>query len=169
MVLVAYMHGLRVSELVDLRWDQLDFRTANVHVVGSKQGTPSTHPILGDELRALWRLHREQEPSRPSCSRPSAVLHLLRLASPACSNGLEKPPSCHLSRTRICSGTPADTRLQTGATTRGVPRSQEYPTHGALYRAVTDAVQEFLAGVNVFLAQRTRPSGRMKRPGTNGI
>jgi integrase len=65
MVLSAYMHGLRVSELVDLRWEQIDFRTANVHVVGSKQGTPSTHPILGDELRALRRLHREQEPKSP--------------------------------------------------------------------------------------------------------
>jgi len=65
MVLSAYMHGLRVSELVDLRWEQIDFRTANVHVVGSKQGTPSTHPILGDELRALRRLQREQEPRSP--------------------------------------------------------------------------------------------------------
>src|SRR4029453_8143854 len=27
-----------------------------------KQGSPSTHPILGDELRALRRLQREQEP-----------------------------------------------------------------------------------------------------------
>jgi integrase len=27
MVLVAYRHGLRASELVDLRWDQVDFRT----------------------------------------------------------------------------------------------------------------------------------------------
>ena len=65
MVLSAYRHGLRVSELVDLRWEQIDFRTANVHVVGSKQGTPSTHPILGDELRALRRLQREQEPRSP--------------------------------------------------------------------------------------------------------
>src|ERR1700726_3235198 len=30
-----------------------------------KRGTPSTHPILGDELRALRRLHREQEPKSP--------------------------------------------------------------------------------------------------------
>jgi integrase len=30
-----------------------------------KQGTPSTHPILGDELRALRRLQREQEPRSP--------------------------------------------------------------------------------------------------------
>jgi integrase len=56
MILVAYRHGLRVSELVDLRWDQVDFRTASLHVRRVKQGTPSTHPILGDELRALRRL-----------------------------------------------------------------------------------------------------------------
>ncbi len=65
MVLVAYRHGLRVSELVDLRWEQVDFRTAVLHVHRVKQGTPSTHPILGDELRALRRLQREQEPRSP--------------------------------------------------------------------------------------------------------
>src|SRR5476651_2102711 len=62
MIFVAYRHGLRVSELVDLRWDQIEFTTANLHVRRVKQGTPSTHPILGDELRALRRLQREQEP-----------------------------------------------------------------------------------------------------------
>jgi site-specific recombinase XerD len=65
MILVAYRHGLRVSELVDLRWDQVDFRTATLHVRRVKQGTPSTHPIVGDELRALRRLQREQEPRSP--------------------------------------------------------------------------------------------------------
>ena len=55
MLLVAYRHGLRASELVDLRWDQVDFRTATMHVRRVKQGTPSTHPIRGDELRALHR------------------------------------------------------------------------------------------------------------------
>jgi integrase len=62
MILVAYRHGLRSSELVDLRWDQVDFRTASLHVRRVKQGSASTHPILGDELRALRRLQREQEP-----------------------------------------------------------------------------------------------------------
>ena len=39
--------ALRTSELVDLRWNQVDFRTATLHVRRVKQGTPSTHPILG--------------------------------------------------------------------------------------------------------------------------
>ena len=63
LVLVTYRHGLRAAELVDLRWDQIEFKTANLHVRRVKQGTPSTHPILGDELRALRRLQREQSKS----------------------------------------------------------------------------------------------------------
>jgi integrase len=63
LVLVAYRHGLRAAELVDLRWDQVDFKTATLHVRRVKAGTPSTHPILGDELRALRRLQREQDRS----------------------------------------------------------------------------------------------------------
>jgi integrase len=65
MVLVAYRHGLRAAELADLRWDQLDFRTGTLHVRRVKRGTASTHPIPGDELRALRRLQREQEPKSP--------------------------------------------------------------------------------------------------------
>jgi integrase len=65
MILAAYRHGLRAAELVDLRWDQVDFRTATLHVRRVKQGTPSTHPVLGDELRALRRVQREQEPKSP--------------------------------------------------------------------------------------------------------
>jgi integrase len=62
MVLVTYRHGLRASELVDLRWDQVEFKTATLHIRRAKQSSPSTHPILGDELRALRRLQREQNP-----------------------------------------------------------------------------------------------------------
>ena len=65
MVLVCYRHGLRASELVDLRWDQIDFNSATLAVRRAKQGTPSTHPIRGDELRALRRLQREQDPKSP--------------------------------------------------------------------------------------------------------
>ena len=65
MILVAYRHGLRASELTDMRWDQVDFATATLHVRRVKQGSASTHPVLGDELRMLRRLKREQEPKSP--------------------------------------------------------------------------------------------------------
>src|SRR6516165_6139652 len=65
MITVAYRHGLRASELVDLRWDQIDLEAANLHVRRVKKGSPATHPIRGDELRALRRLQREQTPKSP--------------------------------------------------------------------------------------------------------
>jgi integrase len=65
MILLAYRHGFRSSELVDLRWDQIDFDRATLAVRRAKCGSPSTHPIQGDELRALRRLNREQEPKSP--------------------------------------------------------------------------------------------------------
>jgi integrase len=65
MIAVAYRHGLRAAELVDLRWDQIDFATGTLAVRRVKRGSPSTHPIRGEELRALRRLAREQEPKSP--------------------------------------------------------------------------------------------------------
>jgi integrase len=63
MILVAYRHGLRAAEVCDLRWDQVDFNGAVLHVRRVKNGTPSTHPFHGDELRALRRLQRESPTS----------------------------------------------------------------------------------------------------------
>ena len=56
---VAYRHGLRASEVCDLRWEQIDWNSATLHVRRVKSGKPSTHPIRGDELRALRKLQRE--------------------------------------------------------------------------------------------------------------
>jgi site-specific recombinase XerD len=64
MILVAYRHGLRASELVDRRWDQISFSGAVLHVRRRKAGTPSTHPLGGTELRALRRLRRESKASQ---------------------------------------------------------------------------------------------------------
>jgi type 1 fimbriae regulatory protein FimB/type 1 fimbriae regulatory protein FimE len=63
MILLAYRHGLRASELCDLRWDQVSFSGAVLHVRRRKAGTPSTHPLGGIELRALRRLKRENKAS----------------------------------------------------------------------------------------------------------
>jgi type 1 fimbriae regulatory protein FimB/type 1 fimbriae regulatory protein FimE len=56
---MAYRHGLRVSELVALRWDQVDLKAGLLHVARKKNGTPSTHPLRGVDLRALRKLRRE--------------------------------------------------------------------------------------------------------------
>ena len=58
-ILIAYRHGLRASELVALRWDDIDFQTGKLHVRRAKGGTASVHPLGGRELRALRRLKRE--------------------------------------------------------------------------------------------------------------
>jgi type 1 fimbriae regulatory protein FimB/type 1 fimbriae regulatory protein FimE len=59
LVLLAYRHALRVSELVDLRADQFDLKTAQVHIKRAKNGIPSIHGLQGDELRLIRQLIRE--------------------------------------------------------------------------------------------------------------
>jgi integrase len=102
MVLVAYRHGLRVSELVDLRWE-VDFAAATLHVRRVKSGTPSTHPLRGDELRALRRLQREQSPSlfvftseRGAPFSPAGFARLVERAGVAAKLGF--PPHPHMLR-----------------------------------------------------------------------
>ncbi len=63
MILIAFRHGMRASEVADLRWDQVNFDSAVLHVRRVKQGTPSVHPLSGSEMRALRRLQRENERS----------------------------------------------------------------------------------------------------------
>jgi integrase len=62
MILIAYRHGLRASEVCDLQWHQVELNAGLLHVRRSKRGMPSVLPIQGDELRALRRLQREQPP-----------------------------------------------------------------------------------------------------------
>src|SRR5262249_45205691 len=62
-ILIAYRHGLRSSEVIALRWDDIDFTTGKLHVRRSKGGDASVHPLTGRELRDLRRLRRET----PAC------------------------------------------------------------------------------------------------------
>lgn len=64
LILLAYRHGLRVSELVALRWEQVDFSSGTIYINRLKNGVSSTHPIRGPELRALRQLQRKY-PSSP--------------------------------------------------------------------------------------------------------
>jgi len=64
MILVAYRHGLRVSELCALTWDQIDFSHGLIHVRRLKNGIPSVHQLGGEEMRSLRALKREDGASR---------------------------------------------------------------------------------------------------------
>jgi integrase len=59
MILLAYRHGLRVSELCALRWEQVDFDDARIDVKRNKNGNSSPHPLCGDELRLLRQVKRD--------------------------------------------------------------------------------------------------------------
>ena len=59
MILLAYRHGLRVSELVRLKWLQVDLFQAKLYVHRRKNGVHSTHPLAGIELRALRKQQRD--------------------------------------------------------------------------------------------------------------
>ncbi len=60
LILIAFRHGLRASEICDLEWSQVEFgRSASLHVSRVKNGKPSVHPLRGDEIRALRELRRQ--------------------------------------------------------------------------------------------------------------
>jgi integrase len=59
LILLAYRHALRVSELVALRWEQIDLSQGLLHVVRRKHGVDCSHPLRGPELRALRQLQRD--------------------------------------------------------------------------------------------------------------
>jgi len=143
MVLVAYRHGLRAAEVVDLRWDQVDFKTATLHVRRVKQGTPSTHPILGEELRALRRLKREQDKSpfvftseRGASFGTAGFARMVERAGVEAKFGFKVHP--HMLR-HACGYALANRGHDTRAAA-SLPGAQEHPAYGALHRAVADAV-----------------------------
>jgi type 1 fimbriae regulatory protein FimB/type 1 fimbriae regulatory protein FimE len=86
MILLAFRHGLRASEVCNLQWTQVDFAAA---ISRAKNGTPATHPLTGRELRALRRLHRDGEGRSPFLfvserGSPMTVSNFQKLISRAC-------------------------------------------------------------------------------------
>ena len=60
LLLLMFRHGLRVSEACGLRLSQVDTESCVLHVARLKEGLSTTHPLRGDELRAIkaWLVDR---------------------------------------------------------------------------------------------------------------
>jgi type 1 fimbriae regulatory protein FimB/type 1 fimbriae regulatory protein FimE len=81
-MLLAFRHGLRAAEVCDLRWEQIDFATAALHVRRIKHGTPVTHPLTGREMRALRKHQRD--------SRRSAFVFVSERGAPLSAPGFSR-------------------------------------------------------------------------------
>ena len=123
-----------------------------LHVRRVKQGTPATHPILGDELRALRKLQREQEPKSP-------FVFTSERGSPFCTSGFAKlverageaaglgfPAHPHMLR-HACGFALANKGHDTRAL-QAYLGPQEHPAHREVHRAVAGSVQGFLEELN---------------------
>ena len=87
MVLVAYRHGLRVSELVDMRWEQIEFASGTLHVRRVKQGPQAPIRSSGMSCGRYGGSSANKSPRRPSCSLRSAGHPSAPQGSPAWSSG----------------------------------------------------------------------------------
>lgn len=55
LVYMSFLHGFRVSEACRLRLSDLDLQEGCLYIRRLKQGFSTTHPLLGDEVRAIKR------------------------------------------------------------------------------------------------------------------
>src|SRR5436190_1392513 len=117
------------------------------------KGSPSTHPILGDELRALRRLNREQEAKSPfvftsergSPFTTAGFARLVERAGAAAELGFKAHP--HMLRL-ACGFALANKGHDTRAL-QALPGPSQYPTHRPLHGAEPRPVPELLEGVKL--------------------
>jgi integrase len=166
LIMTAYRHGLRASELIALRWDQIELKAGTLHVARLKHGSPSTHPLRGPELRALRAWKREQG---------DADAVRVHVASRRPDNTAHRPSRCRgsrqSSRHRVSGSSahaPARNRLLSGerrprySRDSDVPRSQEHSAHRQIHRVIIGPLQRFLERLTMKTAnkrKRTDPRG----------
>jgi hypothetical protein len=120
LVLIAYRHGLRISELASLLWDQVNLEQGLLHVVRRKNGIASVHPLRGPELPALRRLQRDYPHSAyififaSERKVPLTVEAIRKIVT-----GLDVKPVSSSRSTHICCVTALDTNWLTTARIRG--------------------------------------------------
>jgi len=149
LILIAFRHGLRAIEICDLEWAQVEFgRSPSLHVRRAKNGKPSIHPLRGDEVRALRKLHRKTtsnfvfETERDGPFTPDAVNRLIKRIGERASFGFTVYAHSYAApRLRVRTGE-CGARY---ARYSGLAWASVNSAYRALYRADADAVQGFLA------------------------
>ena len=149
-ILVAYRHGLRASEAVALRWDDIDLTTGRLHVRRAKGGDASVHPISARESRALRKLLREA-PTSPyvfmseRCAPLSAAGYQRMVARAGVAAKFTFPVHSHMLR-HACGFKLANDGHDTRAI-QAISRPPLNHVHCALYGVDTQSVQELLEGL----------------------
>ena len=147
MILLTFRHGLRAAEVCDLRWEQVDFKTANLHVRRVKNGTPATHPLTGREMRALRKHQRDSERSpfvfvseRGAPLTAPGFSRMVERAAVAADLGIKASRAHAPSRLRLQAGE----RRRRYPLVAGLPRPPQHPEHDTIHRAGAGPVQRLL-------------------------
>ena len=64
-ILMMYRHGLRVSELINIRKSDLNLKQSRIFVNRIKNGLSVDQPMDGDELRAIKRYLKTRDDKLP--------------------------------------------------------------------------------------------------------
>jgi integrase-like protein len=113
LLLLMFRHGLRVSEACRLKLDQVDIDSRILHVTRLKGGLSTTHPLRGDELRAIAGWLKERGRAKPTGKiffvNASSAGHCIDPRSICFCKSTVMPPACRFALIRICCGTLAGT------------------------------------------------------------
>ena len=153
LIMMAYRHGFRASELVALRWDQIDLKVGTLHVARLKHGSPSTHPLRGPELRALRAWKRDQG---DATQRSQPCFAILRSPRPRHSRRQAAAASPFRISTAPCRCSPAPPFCHsTLASMRGLRRIPQ------LFNATHFYISTVLHQPNFFIAKRVQHPRRL--------
>jgi integrase len=114
LLLLMFRHGLRVSEACGLQLSQVDVESRVLHVKRLKEGLSTTHPLRGDEIRAIKAWLADRARMKPDTD----AFFISERRSPICAYlglfpSFPTPPLCHLLLSvRTCTGSllPPSTR-----------------------------------------------------------